>query len=160
MRGIIPSITTNRLTPGDGIIPAATALTEEGLNAALRHVWQQSSGAVDLIVVGGHEKRYLNQFVAPSVRRYGPTDGTYRDGVSVYESDFGVCRVVLSRWVPTGTALLLDSSRIEVLPLAGRSFHYKPLASTGDRESGQVIGEYTLEFRNESAHAVITDIPQ
>jgi hypothetical protein len=51
--------------------------------------------------------------------------------------------------------LLLDSSRIEVMPLAGRSFHYKALASTGDRESGQLIGEYTLELRNENAHGVI-----
>ena len=66
-----------------------------------------------------------------------------------------MCRVVLSRWVQPGTVLLLDSSRIEVMPLAGRSFHFKPLASTGDRESGQVIGEYTLERRNENAHGVI-----
>jgi hypothetical protein len=51
--------------------------------------------------------------------------------------------------------LLLDSSRIEVVPLSGRSFHYKPLAVTGDRESGQLIGEYTLELRNENAHGVI-----
>ena len=36
--------------------------------------------------------------------------------------------------------LLLDSSRIDVLPLTGRSFHYKPLAATGDREIGQIIG--------------------
>ena len=27
------------------------------------------------------------------------------------------------------------------LALAGRSFHYKPLATTGDRESGQVVGK-------------------
>ena len=54
-----------------------------------------------------------------------------------------------------GSVLLLDSSRVEVLPLRGRSFFYKPLAATGDRESGQVIGEYTLELRNENAHAVI-----
>ena len=73
----------------------------------------------------------------------------------MYESDFGVCRVVLSRWVPAGTVLLLDSSRIDVMPLAGRSFHYKPLATTGDRDSGQVVGEYTLELRNENAHGVI-----
>lgn len=159
MRGILPSIVTNRLSPGDGIVPVSSVFTEDMLNAALRHVWGQSSGTVDLMVVGGREKRALNQFVAPSVRRYGPTDGTYRDGVSVYESDFGVCRVVLSRWVPAGTILLLDSSRVDVLPLAGRSFHYKPLAATGDRESGQVIGEYTLELRNEAAHAVITDLP-
>jgi hypothetical protein len=75
--------------------------------------------------------------------------------VNAYESDFGVCRVVLSRYVPAGTVLLLDSSRIDVLPLAGRSFHYKPLATTGDREAGLVIGEYTLELRNENAHGVI-----
>ena len=54
-----------------------------------------------------------------------------------------------------GTALLLDSSRIDVLPLAGRSFHFKPLASVGDREGGQLIGEYTLELRNENAHGII-----
>jgi hypothetical protein len=73
----------------------------------------------------------------------------------VYESDFGVCRVVLSRWVPGDCVLLLDSSRIDVMPLAGRSFHYKPLARTGDRESGQIVGEYTLELRNENAHGLI-----
>jgi hypothetical protein len=44
------------------------------------------------------------------------------------------------------------------MPLAGRSFHYKPLASTGDKESGMVVGEYTLEFRNESAHGVISGL--
>jgi len=73
----------------------------------------------------------------------------------MYESDFGVCRVVLSRWVPADTVLLLDSSRIDVLPLAGRSFHFKRLAADGDKELGQVIGEYTLELRNENAHGLI-----
>ena len=62
---------------------------------------------------------------------------------------------MLSRWVPAGAVLLLDSSRIDVLPLAGRSFQYKPLAVTGDSQSGQVLGEYTLEFRNESAHGLL-----
>lgn len=79
----------------------------------------------------------------------------YSNLISVYESDFGVCKVVLSRWCPTDKVLLLDSSRIEVMPLAGRSFHYKPLASTGDAINGQVIGEYTLQFRNENAHGVL-----
>ena len=80
---------------------------------------------------------------------------TFKNLVSIYESDFGVCRVLLCRAVPPGTVMLLDSSRIDVLPLAGRSFHYRPLASVGDRESGQILGEYTLEFRNENAHAVL-----
>ena len=67
-------------------------------------------------------------------------------------------RVVLSRWVPSDTVLLLDSSRVSVLPLSGRSFHYKPLAATGDFETGELIGEYTLELRNEAAHGIISGL--
>jgi hypothetical protein len=44
---------------------------------------------------------------------------------------------------------------VSVLPLAGRSFHFKPLASAGDYESGELIGEYTLELKNEAAHGII-----
>ena len=157
MRGIVPSIATNKFDAGVGGFPADTTLTEEQLNLALRNIWKSSSGQVDLIVVGGPEKRAINAFVAASAAS-APQTETFKNLVGVYESDFGVCRVVLSRWVPAGTVLLLDSSRIDVMPLAGRSFHYKPLASTGDRESGQVIGEYTLELRNENAHGVITGL--
>ena len=51
--------------------------------------------------------------------------------------------------------LLLDSSRIQVVPLIGRSFQHRPLAVTGDFDAGEVIGEYTLELRNENAHGTI-----
>tara|TARA_R110000782_G_scaffold48744_6_gene106554 strand:- start:1649 stop:2824 length:1176 start_codon:yes stop_codon:yes gene_type:complete len=159
MDGILRSVTTNAFQPGVGAIPdgdgtGSDGLTEEVLNAALRTVWEQSSGVVDTIVVGGAQKRRINAFATGS-RSYLPGDQTFSDMVSVYESDFGVCRVVLSRWVPPDALLLLDSSRIAVMPLQGRSFHYKPLAATGDSVSGQVIGEYTLEFKNENAHGVL-----
>jgi hypothetical protein len=156
MRGIISFVQTNLFTPG-GNLPAGTTLSEEQLNLALRGVWTNSAGNVDLVVVGGTQKRAINNFIATN-RRFAGESESYKSLVSVYESDYGVCRIVLSRYVPSGMVLLLDSSRIEVLPLAGRSFHYKPLASTGDRESGLVIGEYTLELRNESAHGVITGL--
>ncbi len=90
-----------------------------------------------------------------SARAYLPEDDRYRDLVSVYESDFGVCKVVLSRWMPGDGLLMLDSSRAEVLPLQGRSFAYTPLATVGDAQRGQVVGEYTLELRNENAHGVL-----
>ena len=105
-------------------------------------------------MVNGKQKRAINAFIGTS-RRFAVDSGTYKDMVGVYESDYGVCKVVLSRWVPPGNVLLLDSSRIEVLPLAGRSFQYRQLATVGDRESGQMIGEYTLELRNEAAHGLI-----
>ena len=157
MKGIIPSITTNAFTPGTAGFPSDTALTEAQLNQALRTVWDSAASRIDTIVCNGFQKRRINSFITSS-RAYGPADETFRDVVSTYESDFGVCRVLLCRSVPTDTILLLDSSRVDVLPLAGRSFHYKPLAATGDYEAGAVLGEYTLEFRNESAHGLINGL--
>lgn len=157
MNGIIPLLTTNALAPGAGGMPQGggagnNELTEELLNAALRRVWERSSGSVDTIVVGGAQKRRINEFASAS-RQYLPEETSFRDMINVYESDFGVCRVVMSRWVPEDAVLFLDSSRLGVLPLQGRSFHFKALAATGDSFRGQVIGEYTLEVKNEQAHA-------
>lgn len=157
LRGILASLATHRFAPGVDDFPVDTALTEEQLNLALRGVWERGGTGVDTVVVGGKQKRQINGFIT-SNRRYFNSTESYRDAVSVYESDFGVCRVVLCRHVPAGTVMLLDSTRISILPLAGRSFGYKPLARTGDRESGQVIGEYTLELRNEACHGLITGL--
>jgi hypothetical protein len=153
MHGILPQLATNRFTPGQGI-PSGTDLDEAKLNAALRQVWESSSGQVDLIVVNGYQKRVISQFGA-GARTYAAGDPRFTSQVAVYESDFGVQRVILSRWAPRDAVLLLDSSRIQTVPLAGRSFHYRPLAATGDFEKGQVLGEYTLELKNEAAHGVI-----
>jgi Family of unknown function (DUF5309) len=157
MRGIVSSIQTNIFTPGSGGFPSGTTLSETQLNTALKDIWDRSNGQVDLLVMGGGPKRALNNFIGTN-RRFSADTDVYRNLVSSYESDFGVCRVIVSRYVPTGYVLLLDSSRISVMPLAGRSFHYKPLASVGDRESGQLIGEYTLELRNQTAHGIITGL--
>ncbi|MFB3894141.1 MAG: DUF5309 family protein [Phycisphaerae bacterium] len=157
MRGIIPTIASNIFKPGVGGFPNDASLTETQLNLAMRLIWEQASTHIDTIAVNGFQKRRINGFIT-SGRAYSASDTRYRDLVSVYESDFGVCRVVLCRSVPANAVLLLDSSRIDVLPLAGRSFHYKPLASTGDYEAGEVIGEYTLELRNENAHGIITGL--
>lgn len=161
MRGIIRTISTHRYTPGDGTLPDgggmnSDLLTEDVLNAALRTVWGSSAARIDTIVVNGFQKRRINMFVGD--RGYAPKDTKFRELVGVYESDFGVCRVILSRAVPADAVLLLDSSRLGVMPLAGRSFHYKPLASSGDSEVGMVIGEYTLEMQNEGAHALISGL--
>lgn len=157
MRGLRSFLESSQFVPDENGMPSDLYLTEPMLNFALRSLWERAGSNVDLIVVNGREKRRINEFVATS-RRFFSSNESFKDMVSSYESDFGLCKIVLSRYVPTGTVLLLDSSRITVLPLAGRSFHYKPLASTGDRESGQLIGEYTLEVRNASAHGMITGL--
>lgn len=154
MRGIMASIQTNAMTPGTGLIPSGTDLTEDHLNAALRTIWQTTSSRIDTIVVNGGLKRRINNFLM-TMQRYPGDAERIKRLVSAYESDYGVCRIVLSRYVPADTVLFLDSSRISVLPLIGRSFAFKPLATTGDYESGEIVGEYTLEMRNEAAHGLL-----
>ena len=157
MRGIVQHLSTNVFHTGDSGFPSGTDLDEDKINYVLRQIWNNSSGNVDLIVVGGFQKRKINAFCANS-RSFGANDTTFTDMVSIYESDFGVCRIITTRWLPADAVLLLDSSRINILPLAGRSFHFKPLASSGDFECGELIGEYTLELKNEAAHGLIRDL--
>jgi len=157
MKGIIQHLSTNIFHTGDSGFPSGTDLDEAKINYVLRKIWENSSGNVDLIVVGGFQKRKINAFCSDS-RAYGANDTTFTDMISIYESDFGVCKIVTTRWMPQDAALLLDSSRINVLPLAGRSFHFKPLASSGDYECGELIGEYTMELKNEAAHGLIRDL--
>jgi hypothetical protein len=154
MKGLIPHLSTNVFSTGDSGFPSGTDLDEAKINYVLRNIWENSNGNVDLIVVGGVQKRKINAFLSGS-RAYGASDTTYRDVISIYESDFGVCKIVTTRWMPQNLALLLDSSRVNVLPLVGRSFHFKPLASGGDYECGELIGEYTVELKNEAAHGLI-----
>lgn len=159
MNGIVRTIVTNQFAPGVNGFPggagAGSDLSEQLINSALRLVWEQSSGRVDTIVVNGAQKRRINQFIGSTSRHYAPNDRRLSELVSIYESDYGVCNLILSRWVPSDTVLLLDSTRIGVMPLTGRSFQFRPLASTGDAVSGQIVGEYTMEMRNENAHALI-----
>ncbi|MBN2583382.1 MAG: DUF5309 family protein, partial [Planctomycetes bacterium] len=157
MNGVLASLSSNLFEPGVDGFPAGPGLDEAMLNTALRLVWESSAGNVDTIVVNGYQKRIISSFTS-TAQRYSPDDERLRKVVGVYESDFGVQRVVLSRWVPADTVLLLDSSRISVLPLSGRSFHYKPLAATGDFEKGALVGEYTVELRNEGAHGMISGL--
>jgi len=157
MNGIAQHLSTNVFHTGDSGFPTGDGLDEAKINYVLRKIWEASSGNVDLIVVGGFQKRKINAFSSES-RTFGANDTTFTDMVSIYESDFGICRIITTRWMPQDAALLLDSSRINVLPLAGRSFHFKPLASSGDYECGELIGEYTLELKNEAAHGFIRDL--
>lgn len=157
MNGIIPGIVTNQFVPGVNGFPVGNPtnqISEQMINTAMRQIWEQSSGRVDTILVSGAQKRKINDILVGS-RLYISGETILTNRVAIYESDFGTCRVLMSRWVPSDHLLLLDSSRFSVVPMTGRSFHFKPLAATGDSQTGMLIGEYTLEMRNENAHGVI-----
>lgn len=136
----------------------AEALDETLLNDAIRDCWERG-GRPSAILVNGFQKRAISGFISSS-SQYVAGEDRMRSGINVYESDFGIQRVILSRWVPRDKVLLLDLDRIQVMPLAGRSFHANELATTGDFRRAQIIGEYTLEILNagDGAHGVINSL--
>jgi hypothetical protein len=131
LKGILASLATNQFVLGTGHIPASDNLGEEHLNASLRTIWEASGNKPDLILVGGAQKRRINAFI-DTTQRFAPGNERFKNLVSVYESDYGTCRVLLSRYVPADAVVFLDSTKVAVVPLVGRSFQYKPLAVTGD----------------------------
>lgn len=146
MAGIIGSLATNVVSCG--------TLTESWLGNLLQQCYNQGSRDVDLILAPPKQKRVISGWNSSRVE-VANESGTYRNLVEVYESDFGVQRVVMNRWLPDDMVVALDSARIKVAPLAGRSFAYEELAKGGDYVRGQVVGEYTVELRNEAAHGYI-----
>ena len=131
----------------------AETLTPSVLNAMAKQVYDDG-GSPDLILVGGLQKQKISAFDQEFRRS---TLDSRRAGYTVEEfvSDLGVnLRVVVDRWVPDDVALVLDSSRIKIMPLKGRAFALEKLAKVGDSEEWQIVGEYTMEVRNgNEAHA-------
>jgi hypothetical protein len=155
MAGIVASLSTN--------IQSWGTFTESGLSNMLQLAYNQGSRSIDVLVVPPDTKRLMSAWnanrihIVQNVPEGRAREDWFRSLVSVYESDFGVQQVVMNRWLSNTQvkALALDSSRIKVVPLAGRSFAYEELAKGGDHIRGQVVGEYTLEFRNENAHSAM-----
>jgi len=149
MAGIACSLATN--------VTSSATLTESALGNLLQTCYNQGSREVDLIVAPPKQKRIISGWNSSRIHVTNDANA-YRNVVEVYQSDFGTQRVIMSRWLPDDMLLALDSNRIKVVPLAGRSFRYEELAKGGDYARGQVVGEYTLELRNENAHGVLTGL--
>jgi len=60
MKGIIQHLSTNIFHTGDSGFPTGNDLDEAKINYVLRKIWENSSGRVDLIVVGGFQKHKKN----------------------------------------------------------------------------------------------------
>jgi hypothetical protein len=147
MKGLRQFLATN-------INSVGPTLTESWLGNALKSAWSNGGTDIDCIVAGVNYKRVIDSFNA-SRKLIANEDMRFSNLVSEYESTFGILKVVLSRWMPTDEALILSTQRVKVLPLQGRSFQFKEVASQGDSRKGMIIGEYTAEIRNEEGMARI-----
>ena len=118
-----------------------------------------SGGNPTMLVVNAGLKQKVSSFAGIAAQRYmAPSDQptTIIGAADVYMSDFGTLQVVPDRFMRTRDALLLDPEYAALAYL--RPFQTNDLAKTGDSEKTQLLAEFTLEMRNEAAHAIVADL--
>jgi len=141
--GLLEQITTN--------VDSWGTLSDSALTSSFRKAWD-AGDSPDVIVAGDSIKRTIDQFnnVRTQTVQGTGAEGVFRNLVSVFECTYGSAPVMLNRWMPTNKYMLISSSRIKICPLQGRSFTFQDVARTGDSMKGMILGEYTLEVRNEN----------
>ncbi|MEN3781709.1 SU10 major capsid protein [Priestia megaterium] len=154
MRGIRSFIETN-------VIPAGGAdISDEHLINAFRMIFEAggfNQGGNYKIVVGATQKIAISQFGNANIRLTRQDNGRGQV-VDHYVSDFGNAEILLNNNMPAGEVLIIDANRIDIRPLQTREFAHTYLGKKGDYMQGMIVGEYTLEFLQEAAHAKIVGL--
>jgi len=142
------------------------AFTEAMLKSAVKQAFVQG-GNPSVLMVTPTQKQVVSGFAGIAEQRYqAPSNKptTIVGAADVYLSDFGTLSVVPNRFMSADAddngevAFVLDPEYASIAYL--RPFATNELAKTGDSEKTQLLVEYTLEVKNEKAHAIIADLAE
>lgn len=148
MRGIRSFIQSN-VTNANG-----AALTIDHINDLAQDIYEQggfSGGGRYVIVVPAKQKRAISKFSDDKVY-YRQAENVRGQVVDMIATDFGEFEVHLNNNLNPDELFIIDANRTFIRPLAGREFFHKYMGEKGDYTTGIIVGEYTLEFRQEKAH--------
>lgn len=148
MTGLKASVTTN-VTSQSGV-----SLSENILNDYFQNVWNGSNEYIDEVYVGGTLKRRISGFTSGTTKNLDANDKRLVNAVDVYEGDFGVVKLLLHRYITVsgdvGNDIIgIKNSLYKVAQL--RPPHMEPMAKVSDSTRGILVGEITLEYRNQLA---------
>ena len=153
LQGILSFIATNVET---GTSTAEAYLSETRFNNALQLIWDQG-GEPDSAYLNSFQKRQVSSFSTPNTRYLDMDDSkTLKNTVSVYESDFGVINIHLNSFMTTSKVAILQKDLWAVAVLRG--IKTTDVAKVGDADRAALVGELTLESRNEAGSAQITNL--
>lgn len=150
MRGMKASITTNA-TSQSGV-----SLSETIFNDYMKNAWQ-SGGDVDTILVDAVLKNRISEFTAGSTKNVAADDRRLVKPVDVYESNFGITKVLLHRHVTADNDVENDIVGIQE-DLWAVAYLREPEdvvgAKVGSSTDGWMEAELTLEDRNEKGNFI------
>jgi len=146
IKGVEAFVTTNTAT-------TTLTVTQTGINTQLQAAWL-AGGNPDTILVNGANKQNISAMTTGVTKNLDANDRRLTTAVDVYESDFGVLKVVPDRFDNTQTVKILEMDLFRMAVL--RNMSVEPLAKTGDTTKRQILCEWTLECRAETGNAIIT----
>lgn len=151
---------------GDGTTAAVDgtqrAFTETLLGAVIDSCYV-NGGNPDIIMAAPFNKRVLNSFAGTTKDGTGAgnvvQDASAKkviNAVGIYESDYGVMKVVPNRFLRARDVLVYEKSYWAIAELRG--MQNKEIARTGDAEKRQVLMEAGLMAKNEASSGIILDL--
>jgi hypothetical protein len=145
---------------GDGtnarVDGTARAFTEVMLKDVLQKIWTNSNDEPDVLMVGGANKSIASAFTGNATKMVDVATKKLTATVDVYVGDFSSVAIIANRFQRTRDAFVLNWDYWSVDWL--RPVKQQPLAQTGDAEKRLIIGEMTLQAKNESASGGIFDL--
>jgi hypothetical protein len=128
------------------------ANTSALVNSLAKKTYEQG-GTPTVLMVSPAVKVCLSG-IDPTLRRSDRSDRTAGSVVEKVLTDFGEFDVVVNRHFPKTKGLMLQGEYIKKRPFD--AYFHELLAKTGDSEKGEIVGEYSLEVKNEKAHGLLT----
>jgi hypothetical protein len=144
----------NTAAPTDG---TQRAPTEALLKTVVASAWN-AGGKPSVLLMGSHVKQEFSGFTGIATQFQEPNNkmATVIAAVDRYVSDFGTFSAVPSRYVRGREIIGIDPALWRVLWL--RKWNKKELARTGDARKFLIVGEATLESRQEAGSFIVADL--
>lgn len=132
-------------------------LTEALILNASEKIWQ-NGGKANTIHTSSTLKRVISETFVGRANQVTLDSAANKvsQTVDVYETDWGVYKIMANRHFAPKTLFMFDPSMHSLNYL--RAFRQYPLAKTGDSEKRQLLAEYTLRVNNEKSGALIRDV--
>lgn len=139
---------------------AGAAVSGAVLNDSLQAIYEKggfAAGGNYKIMVPAKQKRAISA-IDNNKLYITQAENSRGQRVDMFVSDFGQFEIVLNNNLDAKELMVVDTNRMAVRPLVGREFFHKYMGEQGDYTRGILVGEYTLEFKQEKAHARIKNL--
>jgi hypothetical protein len=147
-KGVPGWVTSNVVNKTSGT--ETFAVTQTDINLASQNAWTDG-GSPNLLLCGAFNKRQISSFTTGVTKNLDASDKRFVMHVDVYETDFGIFKVVPDHFIPADDIWLLDPALWSLAYL--RPLSVKEPALTGDASKRAMLMEVTLVCRAEEGNA-------